>query len=154
MTKDIVNIATSIKSLYSNILQKDDLTEMKMHKLLYYAQKKHYENFGEWLFNDDFEGWRLGPVNRKVRSSFPELPVDFELSLDEEFTIRETIFEYGIFSAKKLSELSHDEEAYKISRRGLHPSDRGDRPIKKDDIIEDINLLDSDYSYEREVQHD
>jgi uncharacterized phage-associated protein len=154
MAKDILNIASSIKNLYSKIIQKNDLTEMKIHKLLYFSQKKHYENFGEWLFNDDFEGWRLGPVNKKVRSSYPTFPTGSELSLDEEYTIRETIFEYGIYSAEELSELSHSENAYKIARKGLNQYDRGDRTINKDDIINDILTKDTDYYFDCEVQFD
>ncbi|MGE6611854.1 Panacea domain-containing protein [Peribacillus sp. NPDC076916] len=151
LVKDILDIAASIKSLYTKILQMDDLTEMKMHKLLYYSQKKHFENFGTWLFNDDFEGWRHGPVNRKVRSSFAHLPEEVELSLEEEYSIRETIFEYGVYPAEVLSNMSHDEEAYKISRHRLGEYDRGNRIIKKEDIVKDSTTLGVDYSNECEV---
>ncbi|MDQ0412742.1 Panacea domain-containing protein [Mesobacillus stamsii] len=155
MAKDIIEIARSIQSFYTNILQKSDLTEMKMHKLLYFAQKKHYENFGEWLFEDDFQGWVHGPVNRKVRSSYFNIFVSEDstnLTLEEELTIREIIFEYGDYPAEVLSEMSHDEDAYKISRQGLGPKEIGTRTIKKSDIIKDIITFDSDYSDECEVR--
>ena len=48
--------------------------------------------------------------------------------------------------------MSHDEEAYKISRRNLGEYDSGNRTIKKEDIIKDIATIDVDYTDECEVQ--
>lgn len=144
MAKDIITIAGAIYNLYERIYAKspeeNDMTEMKMHKLLYFAQKQHYLNFGEWLFADEFEGWVHGPVNREVRNHFEFLPVvqTEDLALEEEYTIREVLHDYGKYSAFHLRELSHQDEAYKISRRGLSPKERGEEVIAKENIILDI----------------
>lgn len=116
------------------------MSEMKLHKLLYFAQKRHYKNFGCWLFDDDFEGWVHGPVNKRVRASFDMLPdvKRDELTLEEEYTIREILHEYGHYTASQLRNLSHQEYAYKQSRIGLGPEEPGDRIIKKEEIIFDI----------------
>jgi len=141
MPKDIITIAGAINTFYKLIFNKNDMTEMKMHKLLYFAQKRHYKNFGEWLFEEDFEGWVHGPVNRQVRNSFsllPEVKPD-ELTLEEEYTIREIVHEYGKYSASTLRFFSHQDYAYKQSRAGLKPDERGERIIKKEEIIFDIS---------------
>lgn len=147
MPRDILPIAAALESLYKAIFnvsdEENDLTEMKIHKLLYFAQKQHYSTFGEWLFNDDFEGWVHGPVNRKVRNSLPLLNhYCDELTLEEEYTLREVIHEYGKFTAGYLRNLSHEDTAYKISRLGLQEDENGTEIIKKDDIINDIMLND------------
>jgi len=146
MPKDILTIAGAINVLYNKIYgyssEDSDMTEMKMHKILYFAQKQHYNNFGKWLFNEDFKGWVHGPINRKTRnamnySMLPEVTYE-DLTLEEEYTIREVIHDYGQFSAYQLKGLSHQESAYKKSRAGLSEKERGNRTINKVDIIDDI----------------
>ena len=144
MAKEIIEIAGAINTLYGKIYayssEENDMTEMKMHKLLYFSQKKHYNNFGEWLFNEDLEGWVHDPVSRTVRTYFgilPEVNAD-DLTLEEEYTIREVLHDYGKYSAIYLRELSHQDEAYKTSRKGLSPKERGEEVINKMDIINDV----------------
>jgi uncharacterized phage-associated protein len=144
--RNILEIASALNTIYhqvySPLRDEDDMTEMKMHKMLYFAQKTHYKNFGKWLFEEDFEGWVHGPVNKEVRSNFTTIkltPFDIdELTPEEEYTIRETVFEYGQYDAFTLREMSHDDKAYLNSREGLGPNERGNRIIKKEDIILDI----------------
>ncbi len=40
----------------------EKLTNMKLQKLMYYAQGYHLAAFGERLFDDDIESWMYGPV--------------------------------------------------------------------------------------------
>lgn len=44
----------------------NDLTNLKLQKLLYFAQAKHLKVDGEPLFSDDIEAWKYGPVVRDV----------------------------------------------------------------------------------------
>ena len=44
----------------------NDLTNLKLQKLLYFAQAKHLKVAGEPLFSDDIEAWKYGPVVRDV----------------------------------------------------------------------------------------
>ncbi|MCM3739250.1 DUF4065 domain-containing protein [Oceanobacillus luteolus] len=144
MPRSIIEIAGAINTMYEKIYaydrEENDMTEMKMHKLLYFAQKQHYQNFGEWLFENEFEGWVHGPVNKEVRRFFECLPTiqADELTLEEEYTIREVLHNYGKYSAYHLRELSHQDEAYKASRRGLSPNERGEEIITKENIVSDI----------------
>ncbi|WP_200416431.1 Panacea domain-containing protein [Virgibacillus salexigens] len=156
MAKDILDIAVYLKKLYETIYdnegEESDLTEMKLHKLLYFAQKRHYANFGEWLFNDDFEGWVHGPVNKKVRRNFHLENDGQELTLDEKYTIREIVYEYGKYSAGVLRNLSHQDSCYKKSRFGLSEYDLGCNIIYKVDIVDDILIDEENFSYESEME--
>ena len=40
--------------------------QMKLQKLLYFAQGHHLADFGELLFREDIEAWKYGPVVRVV----------------------------------------------------------------------------------------
>lgn len=148
MQRDILEIAAAVKRLYLSIFKmteiENDLTEMKLHKLLYFCQKRHYENFGEWLFADDFEGWVHGPVNKKVRNNFYLLDDQVTLTDEEEYTIREVLHEYGPLSAWTLREMSHADECYKISRAGLSAHDQGNAIILKENMILDMRKNDED----------
>lgn len=142
--KDILTIAAALEELYFAIHEEDkddtELTEMRMHKLLYFAQKEHYKNFGEWLFREDFEGWVHGPVNKQVRDRFESISPSMDsLSLKEEYTLREVVMDYGMYATSYLRELSHQDQAYKHSRIGLDENDRGQRVVLKDKMVEDIS---------------
>ena len=161
MANNILAIAATLKKIYKEVftvspVEETDLDEMKMHKLLYFAQKRHFSNFGEWLFNEDFEGWVHGPVKPKNRSAFSNINLYLEdISLEEEYTIREIVYEYGKFDSWFLRNLSHEDQAYQISRDGLSEYELGDRIIQKDHIMIDLSKVsDDDFrEYEHEVRH-
>jgi len=64
------------------------VSNLKLQKLLYYAQGHHLGGHGTPLFDDDIEAWAHGPV---VRSVYHDLkcygngPIDVEVALDDSF---------------------------------------------------------------------
>ena len=44
------------------------IDEMKLHKLLYLAQRESLAITNELLFSEVFEGWKYGPVSKEVRT--------------------------------------------------------------------------------------
>ena len=44
----------------------ENLTHLKLQKLLYFAQGINLSKYNEVLFNDDIEAWEHGPVVKKV----------------------------------------------------------------------------------------
>ena len=48
----------------------DDLTNMKLNKLLYYAQGHYLRKNGQALFDDAIEAWLHGPVVRSVYNTY------------------------------------------------------------------------------------
>ena len=46
------------------------MDEMKMHKLMYFAQRESLMYDKEPLFEESFYGWKYGPVLKSVRSQF------------------------------------------------------------------------------------
>lgn len=44
----------------------NDLTNLKLQKILYFAQAEHLKEFGKKLFEDKIEAWQYGPVVKNV----------------------------------------------------------------------------------------
>jgi len=100
----------------------NDLTNLKLQKLLYFAQGEHLSQFGKPLFHDDVEAWRLGPVVRAVYSeykkcgAFPITVFDGSTASASRDKLPEPIKaflkkrvwdKYGKYSARYLVSLTH-----------------------------------------------
>lgn len=97
------------------------ISNLKMQKLLYYAQGFHLAMTGKPLFNESIEAWRYGPVVPAVYHELkqhrdgplPPAPEEFDpgaVFSAAQLEILDEVFEvYGQFSAWKLRDLTHDE---------------------------------------------
>jgi len=121
------------------------IDEMKLHKLLYLAQRESLAITNEPLFNAQFEGWKYGPVCRDVRNAYTgEGMYDDnikELNPEEKYIVKNVIIQYGAFESWKLSELSHKETSWRKSRIGIPNGQNGKRIIKLEDIREDAKKI-------------
>jgi len=97
----------------------DTISNLKLQKLLYYAQGFHLALFGEPLFNEDIRAWTHGPVVVDVyheykgfgSSAIPR-PQDFDpqqFSKDIQELLDEVYNVYGQYSAWKLRNMTHSE---------------------------------------------
>ena len=102
----------------------DLISNLKLQKLLYYAQGFHLAMHGKALFKEDIEAWTHGPVvpeiyqyfkgygdaalpHPKKVPAFSEQTVDF---LDEIYKV------FGQFSGWKLRNMTHAESPWKSTR--------------------------------------
>ena len=72
------------KAIANFFLKKDKLTQMKLHKLLYYANGWHLGFKGKPLFAEKIEAWDYGPVVPSIYREFRDFgarPID-QLALD------------------------------------------------------------------------
>ena len=99
------------------------ISNMKLQKLLYYAQGFYLAKYGKPLFDAKIEAWSLGPVVPEVYHEYKSYGSDaIKLSEKLDFSVydedaREMLDEvyavYGQFSAWKLSQMTHDELPWK-----------------------------------------
>lgn len=105
------------------------MDEMKMHKLMYFAQRESLMYNKEPLFDATFYGWKFGPVLKEVRSEFrmlnPFSNVEGLVSEQTKELLKCVLVRYGSLSSWKLSSLSHDEFSWKKSRVGLESGEDG-----------------------------
>ena len=99
-----------------------DITNLKLQKLLYYAQGEHFANTGQPLFADDFEAWAFGPVIRSEYSRYCDfsnrvLPIPEKDTLELPVTtlsfLDEIVARYGKYSASYLVTKTHAELPFK-----------------------------------------
>ena len=91
----------------------------------------------DFLFEEDFEGWYLGPINKLVRKEFEIIKMGKEdISLkDIEKKIIDRVFDrYKDIDSYKLSNLSHKEYSWIKSRIGLKRGEKGNQKLLKEDI--------------------
>lgn len=117
------------------------MTNLKLQKLVYYAQAWALVLLDKPLFAEDFEAWAHGPVLQSLWSeyrvySWNAIPlrdceaVDF---LDEETAeLLQEVWEiYGRYDAKYLEELTHHEKPWLMARGNLPPEARSNALIPK-----------------------
>ena len=75
------------------------IDEMKLHKLLYLAQRESLAITGDPLFEETLEGWKFGPVSREVRAHYTESGINYKglrkLSPQSEYIVKNVILQYG-----------------------------------------------------------
>lgn len=110
----------------------DNITHLKLQKLLYYAQAWHLAMFGEHLYHNPLEAWRHGPVCREIYERFRQLswhPISTNLIISAPAELPEQtrdfldeVWEvYGQFSATKLEEMTHEEAPWLAARQHAFP---------------------------------
>ena len=116
------------------------ITNLKMQKLLYYAQAWYLVNFNKPLFDDEILAWSLGPVVRSVYDEYKEhrhTPIIYEdgdgeilkkFKNEKDIKFLKDFYDKFIgFSAHDLVNMSHNEEpwkkAYKTFSQIIEPED-------------------------------
>lgn len=98
----------------------DLLTNLKLQKLLYYAQAWHLVNFQKPIFRDPLRAWALGPVVSSIYADLKKygatpIPYKPSGSEDDPFAksqlafLRECYVVFSNFSASQLVSMSHNE---------------------------------------------
>ena len=98
---------------------KEPITNLKLQKLLYYAQGFHLAMFGKPLFKEAIERWTYGPVVPEVYHAYKtygsgtiEYPPEVDFSKFEEETrefLEEVYAARGQYTAWALTQFTHDE---------------------------------------------
>ena len=107
---------------YNNAQEDTDfLTDLKLQKLLYYAQGISIKYTGKTLFNEKIVAWKHGPVVKEVydvykkfgREPIKEDIESISINGDVEVILKDVYEEYGQFSAGKLVDMTHNESPWK-----------------------------------------
>ena len=118
----------------------DLLTNLKLQKLLYYAQAWHLALKGEPLVNEKFEAWVHGPVHpgtyRKYkRFKWHPIEVDINPEPDLPREVEEYLVEvyeaYGDFTAYQLERMTHEEEPWLEARGDLSPIEQSSATLSE-----------------------
>lgn len=139
----IINVAQYVFTEYKKVTG-EVIDDMKLQKLLYFAQRESLALTNAPLFDGEFEGWKYGPVCREIRGSItPDgiIDADSDVSFECKYIINNIIQEYGSLASWKLSQLSHKEVSWNNARIGLQPWENGTQKLSLDDIREDAKKI-------------
>jgi uncharacterized phage-associated protein len=124
-----ITTAQDVAKFFISSFQKsgDPVTNLKLQKLLYYAQGWYLAFTESPLFEERIEAWAHGPVVPPVYGSFKQYqwnPITedvVEPNLPESVTkhLEEVMEAYGVHGAYYLERLTHQEQPWIEARSGL-----------------------------------
>lgn len=121
------------------------VTTLKLQKLLYYCQAWSLVWDEEPMFEEDFEAWANGPVNRNLYnthrgrftiSMVDEARCEGNLTKANIETIDAVLEHYASMQSYELSSLTHQERPWKETRGDCKDGTYCDRIISKDLMFE------------------
>lgn len=124
--------------------EKNDLSKLKIQKLLYYTQGYYSALYDEYLFDEDIEARKYGPVVKKVYNEFKEIEGNFvptdkykmgkeeieQIGENEKQLIEDVFNLMGQYSAWRLRDKTHQEDPWKNN----YIKGKKNIKIPKDDI--------------------
>ena len=101
----------------------DELSNLKIQKLLYYAQGCSLASLGKALFEEDIIAWKHGPVvedvyqkyHRYGRGGIQEIPEYPKLDPEIELLLINTYNTFAKYSAWELANLTHKEDPWRMT---------------------------------------
>lgn len=140
----IIDVAQYIYDEYKR-QSGETIDEMKLHKLLYFAQRESLAITNEPMFSEGFAGWKYGPVSEIVRRCYTKEGMYAEdireISAGSAYIAKNIILQYGAMASWKLSQISHKELSWLNSRKGLPEGANGNAPLNLEDIRKDAEKV-------------
>ena len=141
--EDLMSVAKYLVDNY-RIKTNCEMDEMKLHKLLYFAQRESLLKSNEPLFSDDFLGWKFGPVipsvRRAYKNAFHRIKIK-ELSSKAKRLLDYILEKYGKKNSWTLVRMTHNEISWLESRKNLSENEQGNVKINLEDIRKDAEWL-------------
>lgn len=107
--------------------ENEPITNMKLQKLVYYAQGYHVAKYNDVLFNDEIKAWPHGPVCPRVYEFYRgyganpiECPIEFDTTIFSKYqlqTLTDVWNCYSQYSAIGLRNLTHEEPPWKETQQ-------------------------------------
>lgn len=145
--EDVMNVAAYIKEKYSTENSHLLIDEMKLHKLMYFAQRESFILFNRPLFDAIFYGWKYGPILKEIRSAYKEGKIDslkpqkFNCDQTTMAVIDRVFKDYAKKDSWSLSRLTHGELSWINSRLNISSEKNSDNPMLINDIQKDAERI-------------
>ena len=123
---DVANWFLNENRKQMNFEDAEYITNLKLQKLLYYAQGYYLAQKGVPLIKEDFLAWEHGPVIRTIYDRFKvhgsngiEYEEDYEEKIDEETNsiLMKVYNHFAQYSAWTLRDMTHSETPWKNTAR-------------------------------------
>ena len=141
---ELMNVASYVCNRYYDEFN-SRIDEMKLHKLLYFAQRESLIQRNTPLFDATFYGWKYGPILKEIRTAYKNNSfyekVSESVIVDIKDIMDKVFAEYAAKDSWSLSRLTHGEYSWKQSRIGIPDGENGDNPMKLSDIKVDADRI-------------
>ena len=134
--EDVLNVAAYISQRYFSEYS-EQIDKMKLHELMYFAQREALIQTGEPLFDATFYGYKYGFVLKEILDTTLATPKDF--TRDCSSILNEVFASYAKKDSWSLSRLARGETSWKNSRL----SENTDNLISLEDIRKDAERMKS-----------
>ncbi len=122
VAKYFIHLAS--KELVGDNQEREGITNLKLQKILYFAQAYYIAKLGRALFSDDIEAWEYGPVvsrvYKKYRSNGSNPIIDdgkSSLSEEDKKVVQIIWNTFGGYSASKLVNITHAHTPWKEANK-------------------------------------
>ena len=136
--KDIVQYIIDVNAeLCKETKQSNEVTELQMHKILFFLYGRFYNQYKIELWQPNFEAWKYGPVEINYRHN-PKLvePIDIDqLSLDQKNELHRMIVKLLKTSVWQLVDFSHTLNSW------INNQDKNNSKISKEEIQQDFSTI-------------
>jgi uncharacterized phage-associated protein len=130
---ELDNKILDVANYFLRIVDRDagsSITPLKLQKILYYAQGFYLAKYNKHLFRNDFQAWVHGPANKKVYDKYRSYGSDAIDFPKEDINLKEDVKRhldliwgmFGIYDAKYLEFLTHQETPWINARKGYENS--------------------------------
>ena len=140
----VLDVASYIYNKYQSTYG-EQISEMKLQKLLYFSQRESFIQTGQPLFDAVFYAWQYGPILKEIRAAYRDHNFSKELAPDVIARIAPIVdYVFNELAAKdawSLSRLSHGEFSWQNARVGLSEYEHGDTAMKNEDIEQDARRI-------------
>lgn len=121
----------------------DYISQLKLQKMVYYADAWYLVNNGEPLIEEDFEAWVHGPVVRSLYTRFKDYrwnpiseEVDFpDIDASQKEHLEEIYDVFGKYSGYELEQMTHDERPWVEARGSCAPDEACENLISKETML-------------------
>lgn len=157
----LFSVSNKMLRVISYVFEKlEEVTPLMLQKLLYFIQGESYALNGKPMFRENCQAWVHGPVYPEVYDMFRDFkynPIDDarfailegtedELSYEERMVVDLVVNTFGEYSGKMLERITHEEEPWKLARKGYADYIPSNEPI----IMENIGA----YYVKKNVEYD
>ena len=145
----VINVAYFVFHRYRIKFNKP-LDEMKLHQLLYLAQRESLVRINKPLFKEEFEGWKFGPVCTTIRTAYKRkefknqanfVGVSKRVSEHCRNVVNSIIKKYAEKESWSLNSILCEEYSWLQSREGFKDGENGNRVIPLDSIRVDADRI-------------
>lgn len=162
----LFSVSDKMLRVISYVFEKlEEVTPLMLQKLLYFIQGESYALNGKPMFCENCQAWVHGPVYPEVYDMFRDFkynPIEDarfailegtedELTDEERRAVDLVVNTFGEYGGKVLERITHEEEPWKLARRGYADNIPSNEPILMKNIEAYYTAKNAEYNFSTEA---